>query len=923
MNNDEIAEDVHHLDFTTATEWEIFIARIEEILHEWKLSQITFGPPLKEKDFINLRWLEVSEKLNFADVEFTFKHYKLKTELNESIGGCGEDVEDTFTQCQKDILNASNDFAQLNGNHLEIARFYGVREFLVLIPSKRTPILDETRIKILLSSLAIAASNSNCEVPVFVQVLELWQQFYLGVGLGRGSKVNFNMIHLKRTPPHCKHLNGLLTLFKQKISEGCGLRLDPAIISIRFSYIIKDWINSKLPQEFPDFEFLQGETIGVSEMGKLPFGASYDPIRELHLFTTWHQIAENIVVDSEGFSDLDPLLAPEWSLLVKSTHSPNCLLGDSLTKFFQICHDQRLLTDIIGDLAFFENEESSLSLAFNILTESRIPTISNVVGKRGPKFRRKNSEGPISENNLIPIMYFLFPDADENCIHPYEDLSNYNFDENKWKGIKSCAIGSLIWRLAIVAVYCLSSSGGIKAFSQLWFEFIQEIRFRWDKGSFIPGLTPGTPDCVHTCLLHQKLQMINHCIHLRKTREEAVSQAEFKDMETDSEEEDEFYECSNEEPVPGEQDETQQKNNKKEKHFLWNRPVGRSAKHPSFRLVKTGDPLYLPVTQDQVLKTEDQLEEDAQVMMELGTDKQGTEMRARLMSASLLSDMESFKAANPGAVLQDFIRWYSPRDWVEEDTLDEWGQPKGHLSQRMLLPDNAWTTTWSSAQPVPAHRQKRLFDDTREAEKALIYLNSRRIGQVAQLLLPVLTHAALVTLSEQKVEARPNIQNVVQNIQNKLQLASKPVNQKMHFYEDIIRELEVEEGLIEQVKSLQSKFAENCDKQEVTSFVMQLMRGKEVSVPNGSRGNIGTEIIKLFCEAQKVSHTASNAEEVDAAGDGKHRSFSEPSSKEFILRAVTPRPSPLSTPQPQRLYVCLEQNNIRLAGAFSEDTMFF
>lgn len=110
----------------------------------------------------------------------------------------------------------------------------------------------------------------------------------------------------------------------------------------------------------------------------------------------------------------------------------------------------------------------------------------------------------------------------------------------------------------------------------------------------------------------------------------------------------------------------------------------------------------------------------------------------------------------------------------------------GHLSQRMLLPDNAWTTTWNSAQPVPAHRQKRLFDDTREAEKALLYLSSKRIGQIAQLLLPVLTHAALITLSEQKVEARPNIQNVVQNIQNKLQLASKPVHQKMHFYEVMI-----------------------------------------------------------------------------------------------------------------------------------------
>jgi Rab3 GTPase-activating protein catalytic subunit len=42
-------------------------------------------------------------------------------------------------------------------------------------------------------------------------------------------------------------------------------------------------------------------------------------------------------------------------------------------------------------------------------------------------------------------------------------------------------------------------------------------------------------------------------------------------------------------------------------------------------------------------KTEDQVEEDAEVLLQLGTDTQGVEMRARLMSASLLSDMESFK----------------------------------------------------------------------------------------------------------------------------------------------------------------------------------------------------------------------------------------------------------------------------------------
>jgi len=35
------------------------------------------------------------------------------------------------------------------------------------------------------------------------------------------------------------------------------------------------------------------------------------------------------------------------------------------------------------------------------------------------------------------------------------------------------------------------------------------------------------------------------------------------------------------------------------------------------------------------------------------------------------------QAANPGAVLEDFIRWYSPRDWIDDEDVDEWGQGKG------------------------------------------------------------------------------------------------------------------------------------------------------------------------------------------------------------------------------------------------------
>ena len=41
----------------------------------------------------------------------------------------------------------------------------------------------------------------------------------------------------------------------------------------------------------------------------------------------------------------------------------------------------------------------------------------------------------------------------------------------------------------------------------------------------------------------------------------------------------------------------------------------------------------------------------------------------------------------------------------------------GQLSQRMQIPGNMWVEVWQTAKPIPARRQRRLFDDTKEAEK--------------------------------------------------------------------------------------------------------------------------------------------------------------------------------------------------------------
>lgn len=65
------------------------------------------------------------------------------------------------------------------------------------------------------------------------------------------------------------------------------------------------------------------------------------------------------------------------------------------------------------------------------------------------------------------------------------------------------------------------------------------------------------------------------------------------------------------------------------------------------------------------------------------------------------------------------MRWYSPRDYVEEEVTDEAGQTvvKGDLSARMKIPGNMWVEAWETAKATPVRRQRRLFDDTKEAEK--------------------------------------------------------------------------------------------------------------------------------------------------------------------------------------------------------------
>ena len=105
--------------------------------------------------------------------------------------------------------------------------------------------------------------------------------------------------------------------------------------------------------------------------------------------------------------------------------------------------------------------------------------------------------------------------------------------------------------------------------------------------------------------------------------------------------------------------------------------------------------------------TEDMIEQKTDLLENIGTSDDAANIRAQIQSEqlfsasfdcfykylhALISDMQAFKAANPHAELEDFVRWYSPRDWMEDDHGVD-GRA-GHLSARMSKQGNLWQNLW-------------------------------------------------------------------------------------------------------------------------------------------------------------------------------------------------------------------------------------
>lgn len=153
----------------------------------------------------------------------------------------------------------------------------------------------------------------------------------------------------------------------------------------------------------------------------------------------------------------------------------------------------------------------------------------------------------------------------------------------------------------------------------------------------------------------------------------------------------------------------------------------------------------------------------------------------------------------------------------------------------MLIPGNTWLTVWNSAKAVPARRQKRLFDDTKEAEKVLHFLESQTLGSIGQLTAAPLFHSALLKLqseAEQVKDFIPNFSEMVDklkqnccNVSREKWSNTKSISKKK--WEMITNDVSELELSINQAKSILKKLYP--DKIELNDDVSLLIGHVDIS----------------------------------------------------------------------------------------------
>lgn len=191
--------DAFNQDFTTSTRWEVFCARLEEIIHDWKLP---FRKLSNEKLPANALWdisawsikeeLETFDGMELKVTLYTFKsandtkndeQTSPEDEITDKTARFARLSIDSKSDAFIDLMSLDNNWCMIDEksslNVHPLVRWYGLRQFIV-IATVGGATVNETQRRVLLSSAHLAIGETNIDVPIFVQALKFPQHVYSG-----------------------------------------------------------------------------------------------------------------------------------------------------------------------------------------------------------------------------------------------------------------------------------------------------------------------------------------------------------------------------------------------------------------------------------------------------------------------------------------------------------------------------------------------------------------------------------------------------------------------------------------------------------------------------------------------------------------------------------------------------------------------
>ncbi|MCO5577157.1 hypothetical protein L7F22_030981 [Adiantum nelumboides] len=693
-------------DFTVASSWERLISDIEAACRKWQTG-FAHGYLAVDAEVV-----DGHGKLRQVHCDLTYgsKVYRLDFYFDtEEQGGVAVDEW------------------KMERHYLQL--WFGVQDFLVLAPlSMSGVILDAPEATLLLSAVSIALSNCGSVWPAFVPVHDPTRKAYKGIQGMRGPYCrSFEADRIySQVPVKLMHLEGLYELFISKLA----FSLPDSVPE--YDGKIRSTVRLTYRTPMPGFEIVLAEdnlspTVKPVEnfdgdlTSKVPWDDAYpwaqwytvdDPIKGFELIATWSNRLVESSLDMAEFENVSTFEADKWLLAPVITQGLEATLETSQVSFASRMQNLLEAFFLSKDAKFMEDFCTGDSPIMQKITSSTVvpPQCSRSCPEVSFSGRLDRPRG--QQRSML-----LTQPVDKGKGQIVSTMDDDKKQHKVARAIKGAPTNSLFAQFCLQALWF--GNCNICAISALWIEFVREVRWCWEELQPLPRMFQEEKSpSFDTCLVHQKLELLAACIRRKAEEQQLHSKTSIKESLADD-------------------DGSRKTDN--EQNSAVDKAIKKGGKGPheqegSLMLLTSPEKMQIPFAQKPPIMTEDMLLEREHALVVLSDSPSGKMTRERLQTSMLSSDMAAFKAANPCAVFEDFIRWHSPRDWLEEEVFQDsleslspsssltnldnalW-PPRGKLSNRMSQSDNTWVQLWSSVEPLPAHKQKPLFDHTREGEK--------------------------------------------------------------------------------------------------------------------------------------------------------------------------------------------------------------